>query len=146
MLLNVMQRRLDVLLSPEVVEARNWADSFYTEKGQRDLLKKHELNDPMAMIPSQITEALAQFAADRQSLANANAAFAKSQAATVAGANKYQQSQQAAAAAAAAAPRQRATFGAAYAPKRSDRPQRYQAPYNPVRYSIGPWGGVWIGH
>lgn len=145
-LLHTMQRRLDVLLSPDVVVARDWADSFYTEKGKQDLMEKRGLADPMAMSATEITAALAQFASDRQSQATSTTAFAQQQASAIAGANESRKRQEAAAAAAASASRQRATSSAPYAPKRADRPQRYQAPYNPVHYSIGPWGGVWVGH
>jgi hypothetical protein len=144
-LLQVMQRRLDVLLSPEVAAARDWADSFYTELGKRELMEKRGLADPMAMSANDLAEALAKFAGDRQSQAGANAAFQQQQAAAVAGASEARKRQAAAAAAAASAPRQTAAHAAPYAPTR-DRVQRYEAPYNPMRYSIGPWGGIWAGH
>src|SRR6185295_6443969 len=62
-LLHVMQRRLDVLLSPEVVAARQWADEFYTPSGKRGLAKEAGITDPMAMSPKDLTAALANFAA-----------------------------------------------------------------------------------
>jgi hypothetical protein len=145
-LLQEMQQRLDVLLSPDVVAARDWADSFYTPKGIKELTTKHGMANPMAMSGRDLTVALEKFQADRASQRTANKAFMQLQAKAVDAAQTTRQQQAAAAAAAAARPS--ATFGAAYAPTRSGppQPQRYQAPYNPVRYSIGPWGGVWVGH
>jgi hypothetical protein len=142
--LSVMQNRLNVLLSADVTAARNWADEFYTSQGKQKLAEKHHIADPMSMTGAELEGALAEFASERQSQATAQAAFQKGQGASIAAMEENRKQQQAAA---AAAPRHAASYGAPYAPTRPrDRPQRYEAPYNPVRYSVDPWGGVWIGH
>jgi hypothetical protein len=113
---------------------------------------------------------------DRQSKATAQAAILQRQAVQASVAKERAQAEQAAAAAAAAAaPRQQASFGSPYAPRRDRTPDRYEAPYSgspdqrrydaPYRapysgtrdrpryqspygsthYTIGPWGGLWIG-
>ncbi|MCA9235933.1 MAG: hypothetical protein KDA44_10710 [Planctomycetales bacterium] len=143
--LTEMEQRLDVLLSPTAAAARSWVDQFYTQKGKQELDRKYGITDPIDMSAQELTAALDRFAEDRQSQGSSQAAFQKQQTIQAAAATKERQAQQAATRqAAAAAPPRPATFGTPYAPRRDPRPQRYQAPYDPVRYSIGPWGGVWI--
>ena len=138
-----MQRRLDVLLSPEVTAVRTWADGLYTAKGKQMLLEEYHITDPISMSAEQLSAALEQFALDRQSGAAAQAAFQKSQTAQAEALIRNEQQQ---ASAARAAPTKAATFPTPSIPNRNARPQQYEAPYDPVRYTIGPWGGVWIGH
>ncbi len=138
----LMDGRLDVLLSPEATAARDWADEFYTAQGRRTLAAKYGAADPVHMTAQQLQEALDRFASDRQNQGAAQAAFQESQAAQLAGASALRKAQEAA----APAQMRPATFGTPYAPPaRAPRPQRYEAPYDPPRYSIGPWGGVWVG-
>jgi hypothetical protein len=143
-----MEQRLDVLLSPDVTAARNWADEFYTPLGKEELAAQYGVAHPLSMTGEELNAALARFALDRQSHASTRAAFQQQQATQAAAAREYRQAQQQAAqqAAAASAARRPASSGAPYAPTRRTSPQRYEAPYNPLQYSIGPWGGIWIGH
>ena len=138
-----MQRRMDVLLSPEVSAVRTWADGLYTAKGKQKLLEEYDITDPISMSAEQLSAALQQFALDRQSGAAAQAAFQKSQTAQSEALIRNDRQQ---ASAARTAPKQAATFPTPSIPNRNERPQQYEAPYNPVRYTIGPWGGVWVGH
>ena len=62
-----MQRRLDVLLSPQVSAVRTWADGLYTAKGKQKLLEEYHITDPISMSAEQLSAALEQFALDRQS-------------------------------------------------------------------------------
>jgi hypothetical protein len=144
-----MQQRLAVLLSPEVAQARNWADEFYTRQGKLDLLKRYGLADPMSMPAGALEAALAKFAAERQEMPAAQAAFQQGLAAQAsANAQRAQAEQQAAQAAAAASAAARAASGSSsYAPTRVRNQgvaARY-APAYPIPYGIGPWGGVWYG-
>lgn len=138
-----MQRRLDVLLSPEVSAVRAWADGLYTAKGKQKLLEEYHITDPISMSAEQLSAALEQFALDRQSEGAAQAAFQKAQTTQSEAVIRNEQQQ---ASAARAAPKQASSFPTPSIPNRNARPQQYEAPYNPVRYTIGPWGGVWVGH
>ncbi len=138
-----MQRRLNVLLSPEVSAVRTWADGLYTPKGKQKLLEEYHITDPISMSAEQLSAALEQFALDRQAGAESQAAFQKSQTAQSEALIRNERQQ---ASAARAAPKRASVYPTPSVPNRNERPQQYEAPYNPVRYTIGPWGGVWVGH
>jgi hypothetical protein len=141
-----MQQKLDVLMSPDVSDARRWADEFYTPQGQRDLLKKQGAADPVDMTADQLVAALNGFARDREQRGAAQASFQQGLEAQASATTERIKAQRAAADAAAAAPARQSYGGAApNAPKLQERPQRYQAPYDPVNYGFDPWGGLWIG-
>jgi hypothetical protein len=135
-----MEARLAVLTSPEAAAARQWADAFYTPHGKQQLAEKFGVSDPVALSAAQLKIALDAFAVERQQGAAGQSAFQQAQAAQVAAAESLRKAQQA-----APAQMRPATFGTPYAPPRVERPQRYVAPYDPPHYSIGPWGGVWVG-
>jgi hypothetical protein len=136
-----MERKLDVLLLPEVAEARQWADELYTQQGKLAMMKEHDMSNPIAMTADQLVAALNRFAADRQEIPGAQAAFQQGLAAqNAANIERGRAAQQAAQAAAA-----RPATSSAYSPARvrnQGTSSRYTPPFR-MPYSVGPWGGVW---
>jgi hypothetical protein len=142
-----MQAKLDVLLDPTAAEARRWVDTYFTPKKQQELAAKYGVTDPMRVSSQELEAALDRFAADRRIRRSGAAAQQQAQQAQVRGAQQFQRTQaQNQAQARATRPSGGSSFGSHYAPtKPRDRVQTYEAPYKPVRYTVGPWGGVWMG-
>ncbi len=147
--LNEMDERLDVLMSPELSQARNWVNQYYTEKAQQRMAKKLGVEEPIKMTASQLRAALGRFEQQRNSQRSAQDAFNRSRESQVKALGSYRKQQQAALekarAQAARNARRSTSFGSHYAPRRAKQPQTYSPAYRRSRYSIGPWGGVWIG-
>jgi hypothetical protein len=143
--LEEMEARLAVLLSPAATEARRWVAPLTDQAVQR-MRAKYGVEDPARVSAADLENALLQFAADRQAQAAGAAAFNQSRQSAASAAISANQSQQKAlnqATRSSAASFQ--TQGSPYAPRPSQRNARtYSAPYPKMRYSIGPWGGVWI--
>lgn len=147
-----MEAKLNVLLDPAADAARQWVETYFTPKKQRELAAKYGVQDPIRMSSFELAKALEEFENDRMVRGAAAASFQQSQAAQVRGAENYRKSQDRVQAAAVQAARQGAGggnyFGSHYAPtpnRNRNRVQTYQAPYKPFQYSVGPWGGVWVG-
>jgi hypothetical protein len=135
-----MERKLDVLLLPEVADARQWADELYTQQGKLAMMKEHGMSDPIAMTADELVTALNRFAADRKGIPAAQSAFQQGLAAQNAATIERGRVAQEAAQAAAARP-----ASSSYSPGRiSNRgtSERYSPPFR-MPYSIDPWGGVW---
>ena len=147
--LSEMDKRLDVLMSPELSQARDWANQYYTEKAQQKMAKQLGVEDPIMMTASQLREALGRFEEQRNSQRSAQDAFNRSRESQVKALGSFRKQQQAALekarAQAARNARRSASYGSHYAPQRPKQPQTYSPAYRRSRYSVGPWGGVWIG-
>ena len=148
-LLGEMEERLDVLMSPEVDQARRWANRYYTEKAQQKMAEKLRIEEPMKMTASQLRAALERFQEQRAAQRSAANAFNSSRQSQLKALGSYRKQEQSALekgrAQSARNVQRGSSFGSPYAPRRSTRPQTYSPAYRPTRYSIGPWGGVWIG-
>ncbi len=143
--LEEMEARLQVLLSPEAVEARRWVAPLTDQAIQRKR-EKYGVEDPLRVSAAQLEEALRQFAADRQAMSAGAAAFNQSRANVTNAAMRSNESQQKSLN--QAATRSASSFqtqGSPYAPRQPDRnPRTFSRKYPGASYSIGPWGGVWM--
>jgi hypothetical protein len=144
-----MEQKLDILLSPEVSEARNMLSKYLTDSAQDQLVKKYGLENPLEMSPHQIRQALDRYQSDRSSKLAAQSAFNQSRSSQNTAVQSYRKGQQKQL---DAARKQNAHLTgrnysptSSYAPRRRSEPQTYRAAYPKMRYSIGPWGGVWTG-
>lgn len=142
--LGYMERKLDVLLLPEVAEARQWADELYTRQGKLAMMEKHDMSDPMAMTADELVTALNRFAIERQGIPAAQSAFQQGLAAQNAATIERGRVAQEAAQAAAARPASSSPYNPARVSNRGAS-ERYTPPYR-MPYSIGPWGGVWYSY
>jgi hypothetical protein len=141
-----MERKLDVLLLPEVAEARQWADELYTREGKLALMKREDMSDPIAMTADELVAALNRFALERQTIPGAQAAFQQGLAAQNAATVEPGRASQEAAQAAAARPSTSAA--SPYSPTRvrnQGTSERYTPPFR-MPYSVDPWGGVWFAY
>ncbi len=96
--LEAMYERLTVLLSPEMNQARSWVDHYYTEKAQRRMAKKLNVEQPMKMTGSELNAALKRFQEQRSVAAQSSAAFNRSRQSSNKSIKSYRDKQQAAAA------------------------------------------------
>lgn len=138
--LDQMEARVQILMSPASMDARQWASRF-TEKRKREIRKEYGVEDPIRLSADEMAAALQQFAADRQSRRTASSDFQRSRSLQASAAAKRRSTQTAVRSAARARP----TPSSAYAPRNVPRtPKTYQRKYPGMSYSVGPWGGVWV--
>jgi hypothetical protein len=130
--MEAMDERLEVLLSPDMDQARGWVDHYYTEKAQRKMAKKLNIEDPLKASGSQLQAALTRFQEQRAAAAGSSAAFNRSRQSSNKAMQSYRSKQQST----ARSPKQSATYGSHYAPQ---KPQQRQ-----TRYPSG-WQGGWRG-
>ena len=132
--LNAMEERLEVLLSPEMDQARGWVDHYYTPKAQRKMAQKLGVAEPLEMSGNQIKAALSRFEEQRAAQAQSSAAFNRSRQSSNKALQSYRVKQQSAEAQARSA--QRVSTFSSHAPKATRRQQ--------TRYPSG-WRGGWGG-
>ena len=135
--LNAMEERLEILLSPEMDQARGWVDHYYTPKAQRKMAQKLGVAKPLGMSGDQIKAALARFEEQRAAQAQSSAAFNRSRQSENKALQSYRAKQQADQARARSA-QHSATFSS-HAPKVTRSQQtRYPSGF---RGGWGGWGG-----
>ncbi len=132
--LAAMDERLEVLLSPEMDQARRWVDHYYTPKGQRKMIEKLGVADPFKMTGDQLRAALERFHHQRASDSQSAAAFNRSRQNETKALNSYRAQERSAQARARSAQRS-ATYGS-HAPKKTRKQQ--------TRYPSG-WTAGWRG-
>jgi hypothetical protein len=137
--LEAMDERLAVLLSPDMNQARSWVDHYYTEKAQRRMAKKLDIDQPLKMTDKELQEALVRFQEQRASAAQSTAAFNSSRQSSSKSLESYRKKQQSVQTKYQSSKRS-ATFGSHYAPQ---KPQARATRYPSGRRSGGwrGWGG-----
>ena len=129
---DIMDRRLKILLSPEMDRARRWVDRYYTKQAQRNIL---DVQQPLKMTGSQLKAALDRFQEHRASVAEQAAAFNRSRQSETKALASYR-GQQLAAQDKARSFQRSATFSSHYAPHVKRKQQtRYPSGW------LGGWGG-----
>ena len=144
-LLDELETKLKVLLSPEMSEARSWVTQYFTRDAQKKMADKAGFDDPAKMTASQIRAALKQFEMDRRPRRTAAAAFGRARERQNEAIRASRRSLQLAAERSNARSSVNRThpYPSHCAPHRPQRSPRYRPAYPLPRYSVGPWGGVW---
>jgi hypothetical protein len=134
-----MEERLQVLLSPESEDARQWLGQFLAVARNPEQQLGRNLPDVLNMSASEIRQELRWLEQHRAARQRSQAAFNQTRAAQVQTARNVQASRQPSAAQpanrAAAQIGNRPAYQSQYSPQRELRP----APMGPL-YKIGPWG------
>jgi hypothetical protein len=137
--LKEMEERLQVLLSPESEDARQWLGQFLAVARNPEQQLGRNLPDVLNMSASEIRQELRWLEQHRAARQRSQAAFNQTRAAQVQTARNVQASRQPSAAQpanrAAAQIGNRPAYQSQYSPQRELRP----APMGPL-YKIGPWG------
>lgn len=145
-LVDDIEAKLEVLFSPEAEEARQWLAQFLSVQAMYSPEELRQMRpDIVNMTASQIRQELEQHQQRRSQTLQAQAAFDQSRQQRVQSIQSRQQSQRRAAEQAAQRRVQPPSLPAAqyrsqYAPRREFQPGFLQRP----RYTVGPWGGVYV--
>jgi hypothetical protein len=144
--LQEMEDRLDVLLSPEAEEARDWLAQVLSVKRNPEEQRRRKRADVVNMTASEIRQELRRFQQQRAATAQSQAAFSRDRATRADIAQRHRedrrnsqaQAQQMRSRAAA-----NMVYRSRYAPRPENRPNHSDFVLlddsNPV-YTIGPWG------
>lgn len=145
-LLDEMEPKIELLISPQMSEARSLVTQYFTPAYRRKLAEDLGIEDPLSSTPEEIASALARFQQDRAGASQERANFNQLRDETT----RRQQTAQRTQIQAAEQARSRTAQipGAGRPVPRSpmapqQRVQRYEAPYGRPAYSVGPWGGIW---
>lgn len=141
-----MEQKLSVLMSPELAQERDRLTKYLSPQRLQATVKRYGAEDPLGMSATQLAKAVQQFQ-DELSIRNReHKAYSQLRTKT----NTHWATHQKAQAKAAEAARNRAAASASRAPSsplapRNKQYQRYRPPAGSPRFTIGPWGGAWIG-
>ena len=143
-----MEERLEVLMSDEVKDARNWLSVLTMEARRRQLVQDGELPDLFGMTVTQLRQELRRFEQQRAGQAAAHSEFNRQREQQVATAMENRRAQENA----RLQDRQRAADAAL----RQQRNNTFQSPYAPHHapasrdthrfMHVSPWGGVSFVH
>lgn len=136
--LDAMDERLEVLLSPEMDQARSWVDHYYTKKAQRKMAKKLGVERPLEMTGNQLTAALKRFQEQRASASQSSVAFNRARQSQTKSLNTFRAQERAAQAKSRSSQRS-ATFSK-HAPVKN-RQQQTRYPSSSYLNGWRGWGG-----